>query len=85
MVVDEPAVVAEELATVVEEPAAIANDPAQLAKEPALQGEDSIRAAEKSIAELFNEADTKNAIPVDVLEQLLKGKTHSRQLLLAEC
>ena len=40
---------------------------------------------EKSIEELFDEAYTKDSIPNDVLGQLRRGQTRSKQLSLAEC
>ena len=63
---------------VAEEPAAVAEGPALLANDPA-------EAAEKSIEELFNEAYTKDPILDDVLGQLRRGQTCSKQLSLAEC
>ena len=77
-VVGEPAVVAEE-------PAVIAEEPAAAGEEPALPAEDPAGAAEKSIEELFKEAYTKDPIPDDMLGQLRRSQTRSKQLLLAEC
>ena len=77
--------VAEEPAAIVEEPAALAGNPTCLAEEPALPVEDPAGAAEKSIEELFNEAYAKDLIPDDVLGQLRRGQTRSKQLSLAEC
>ena len=55
-----------------------------VAEEPALPAEDPAGPAEKSIEELFNEAYTKDPIPDDVLGQLRRGQTRSKQLSLAE-
>ena len=63
--------VAEELATVAEEPALLAVDPAEV--------------VEKSIKELFNKGYTKDPIPDDMLRQLHRGQTRSKQLSLAKC
>ena len=77
--------VAGEPTIVVEEPAMVAEEPVAVAKGPTLAAEDSARAVEKSIEELFNEAYTKDPIPDDVLGQLYRGQTCSKQLSLAEC
>ena len=69
---------------VAEEPAMVAEELAAIAKEPALPAEDPTGVAEKLIEELFNEAYTKDPIPDDVLGQLRRGQTHSKQLSLAE-
>ena len=37
------------------------------------------------MTELFNEAYMQDPIPNDVLGQLRRGQTHSKQLSLAEC
>ena len=84
-VAGEPAVVVEEPAAIVEEPATLAGNPARPAEEPALLAEDPAGAAEKSIKELFNEAYAKDPIPNDVLGQLRRGQTCSKQLSLAKC
>ena len=39
----------------------------------------------KTITELFNEAYMQDPIPNDVLEQLRRGQTRSKQISLAEC
>ena len=77
--------IAEEPAVVAEEPAVVAEEPAAVAEEPALPAEDPGRPAEKSIEELFNEVYIKDPIPDDVLGQLCRGQTRSKQLSLAEC
>ena len=69
---------------VVGEPAVIAEEPAAVVEEPVLPVEDPAGAAQKSIEELFNKAYTKDPIPNDVLEQLYKGQTRSKQISLAE-
>ena len=84
-VAGEPAVLAEEPAAIVEEPVTLAGNPTQPVEEPALPAEDRAGAAEKSIEELFNEAYAKDPIPDDVLGQLRRGQTRSKQLSLAEC
>ena len=38
-----------------------------------------------TITELFNEAYIQDPIPNDVLGQLHRGQTHSKQISLAEC
>ena len=70
---------------VAEEPAVVAEEPAAVAEEPALPAEDPAGAAEKLIEELFNEAYTNDPIPDNVLGQLCRGQTCSKQLSLAEC
>ena len=55
----------------------VVEEPAAVAEEPALP-------VEKSIEELFNKAYIKDPIPDDVLGQLHRGQTCSKQLLLAE-
>ena len=70
---------------VTEEPAVIAEEPAAVAEGPALPAEDPTRAAEKLIEKLFNEAYTKDPIPNNVLGQLRRGQTRSKQLSLAKC
>ena len=67
------------------EPAVVVEEPATIAEGPALPAEGPARAAEKSIEELFNEAYTKDPTPDDVLGQLRRGQTYSKQLSLAEC
>ena len=67
------------------EPAVVAEEPAAVAEGPALPADNPAEAAEKSIEELFNEAYTKDPIPDDVLGQLRRGQTRSKQLSLAEC
>ena len=71
MVVEKPTMVVEELATVAEDPATMADGPAWPVGDP-------IRAAEKSIEELFNKAYTKDSIPADILGQLCRGQTRSK-------
>ena len=85
VVAEEPAVVAEEPAMVMEKPATIAEEPAAMADVPAQPAGDPVGAVEKSIEELFDEAYTKDSIPDDVLRQLRRGQTRSKQLSLAEC
>ena len=68
-----------------EERAAIAEEPATMADDPTWPAGDPVGAAEKSIEELFDEAYTKDSIPNDMLGQLRRGPTHSKQLSLAEC
>ena len=63
----------------------VAEEPAVVAEEPALPAEDPAGPVEKSIEELFNEAYTKDPILNDVLGQLHRGQTRSKQLSLAEC
>ena len=82
-VVEEPAIVTEEPAMVVEEPASVM-------QEPALPVEDPAGAAEKSLKVLFNktysnETYSKDPIPNDVLKQLGRSQTPSKQFSLAEC
>ena len=84
MVAEEPAVVAEEPAVVAEEPAAVAEEPAAMADHPAQLAGNPVGAAGKSIEELFEEVYTKDSIPDNVLGQLHRGQTRSKQLLLAE-
>ena len=63
----------------------VAEEPAAVEEGPALPANDPAEAAEKSIEELFNEAYTNDPIPDDVLGQLRRGQTRSKQLSLAEC
>ena len=70
---------------VAEEPAVVVEEPAAVAEGPALPADDPAEAVEESIEELFNEAYTKDPIPDDVLGQLRRGQTRSKQLSLAEC
>ena len=63
----------------------IAEEPAAVAEGPALPADDPAEAAEESIEELFNEAYTKDPIPDNVLGQLCRGQSRSKQLSLAEC
>ena len=85
VVAEEPAVVMEEPAVVVEEPAAVAEEPTTMADGPTWPADDPVGAAEKSIKELFDEAYTKDLIPNNMLGQLCRGQTRSKQLSLAEC
>ena len=76
--------VVEELAVVAEEPAVVVEEPATVAEESALPAKNPARAMEKSIEELSNEAYTKDPIPDDMLGQLYRGQTRSKQLSLPE-
>ena len=63
----------------------VAGEPAMVAEELAAVAEEPALPVEKSIEELFNEAYTKDPIPDDMLGQLRRGQTRSKQLSLAKC
>ena len=83
--IDTPGVLTLACGQLAEERAAVAEEPAAMADDPAWPAGDPVGAAEKLIEELFDEAYTKDSIPNDVLGQLRRGQTRSKQLSLAEC
>ena len=56
-------------------------------EEEVQQAEEAKKEADnvKTITELFNKASIQDPIPNDVLGQLRRGQTHSKQISLTEC